>query len=506
MKHTSWLTGIMLFILYHSIAAQTTPDTLCILQLNDVYEIGPLNQGKVGGMARVATLIKQHETRYKTFVVLAGDFVSPSVIGTTKINGQRVNGRHMVDIMNRTGVDLVTFGNHEFDIAESDLQQRINESQFEWISSDVLHKNTNGAILPFYKTNPDSIAIPTYFLLSSASNQFKVGIISATINSNKQPWVVYAQNLQPIKRAWKQVRKQADIVTALTHLTLAEDENLMRKMKRIALIMGGHEHQHNYVTVRKGAIAKADANAKTIYRHLIFRDSKRKKLKIISDLVNVDTTVTADPTVAAAVKEWEDKAYASFREIGLEPDAEVYRTQEPLDGTGESVRSKQTNLGTLIAQSMLAASPHADAAVFNSGSIRIDDMIEGVITQLDIIRTLPFGGKLCEVDLTGALFNEMLNTGNNLKGIGGYLQLSANISFDGKNWLLNKATIDPLKTYKIVSPEFLFSGAEKGLEFLKEGNPEIKSIKRFNDPGDIHIDLRLAVVKYLTSQLPRQGT
>ena len=88
-------------------------------------------------MARVATIIKQHESRYQTFVVLAGDFVSPSVIGTTKIDGQKVNGRHMVDIMNKAGVDLVTFGNHEFDIPEDDLQQRINESQFAWLSSDV---------------------------------------------------------------------------------------------------------------------------------------------------------------------------------------------------------------------------------------------------------------------------------------------------------------------------------------------------------------------------------
>ena len=497
MKRHLWIIAITFFI-HHSILAQASRDTICILQLNDVYEIGPLNQGKSGGMARVATLVKQHEIRYQTFVVLAGDFVSPSVIGTTKIDGQKVNGRQMVDIMNKAGVDLVTFGNHEFDIPENDLQQRINESQFAWVSSDVLHKNSNGTVLPFYKTKPDSTVIPTYFLLSSAHDQFKIGIVTATIQSNKQPWVEYTDNLRSIKKAWKQVRRQSDVVVGLTHLSLDEDEKVLHKLKRIPLIMGGHEHQHNYVTVGKGAIAKADANAKTIYRHLVFRDGKRGKIKIISELINVDTTVMPDPVIATAVKEWEDKAYASFRAIGLEPEAVVYHTKEPLDGTEASVRFKQTNLGNLIAQSMLAASPQADAAVFNSGSIRIDDMIEGVITQLDVIRTLPFGGKLCEVDLSGALLNQMLNTGNSIKGLGGYLQLSTNVSFDGTNWLLNGTAIDSSKTYKIVSPEFLFSGAEKGLEFLKEGNPGIKSLKRFDAPGDIRTDLRLAVVKYLS--------
>jgi 5'-nucleotidase len=38
------------------------------LQLNDVYEIAPLIHGRTGGMARVATIIKQYKARYKTFL------------------------------------------------------------------------------------------------------------------------------------------------------------------------------------------------------------------------------------------------------------------------------------------------------------------------------------------------------------------------------------------------------------------------------------------------------
>lgn len=478
--------------------AQVLPDTICILQLNDVYEIGPLNQGKTGGMARVATLVKQHESRYQTFVVLAGDFVSPSVIGTTKIDGQRVNGRQMVDLMNKVGVDVVTFGNHEFDIPENDLQQRINESAFTWVSSDVKHKTSAGEVVPFYKTLPDSAILPTYFVLSSANDQFKIGIVTTTIPSNKQPWVDYSNSLQSMKKAWKKARWRSDIVLGLTHLSLAQDEALLRKLKRIRLIMGGHEHTHNYVTIRKAAIAKADANAKTLYRHLIFRDGRNGKLKILSTLLNNDSTVIPDPSVTAVVKEWEDKAYTAFREAGMEPDAVVYHTREPLDGKETSMRFKQTNLGNIISQSMLAASPRTDAALFNSGSVRIDDMIEGVITQLDIIRMLPFGGKLIEVELSGSLLNQMLSDGNNLKGIGGFLQFSPNITFDGNRWMLNAVPIDSSKSYTIVSTEFLFSGAEKGLEFLKEGNPGISAIKRFDSPADIRTDIRLAVIKYLS--------
>lgn len=477
--------------------AQTASDTICILQLNDVYEIGALNQGRVGGMARVATLIKQQEARYQTFVVVAGDFLSPSVIGTTKVDGQRVNGRHMVDIMNKAGVDLVVFGNHEFDIPENDLQQRINESAFAWVSSDVLHKNSNGLVAPFYKTKPDSVEIPTSFLLPSKNNQFTIGFITATLQKNKQTWVQYNDHQESLKKAYKQVKRQSDIVVGLTHLTLAQDENILRNFKHLPLIIGGHEHQHNYVTVRKGAIAKADANAKTIYRHLVFRDGKRGKIKILSNLINMDTTVLPDPAIAGYVKEWENKSYASFRAVGLEPDAVVYHTIEILDGTETSVRYRQTNLGNLITQAMRAAAPTSGAAILNSGSIRIDDMLEGVVTQLDIIRILPFGGKLCEVSLSGTLLTQLLTTGMGLKGLGGYPQYSSNIIYNGSNWLLDGTLINPTTTYTIAAPEFLFSGAERSLEFLNDRNPEIKQIKRFDDPGDIRTDIRLSVVKYL---------
>ena len=46
----------------------------------------------------------------------------------------------MVDVMNTAGVNLAVFGNHEFDISEADLQKRINESNFTWVSSNTFHK------------------------------------------------------------------------------------------------------------------------------------------------------------------------------------------------------------------------------------------------------------------------------------------------------------------------------------------------------------------------------
>ncbi len=50
------------------------------VQVNDVYEIAPVAGGKEGGMARVATIKKKYkQSNPNTFLVMAGDFLSPSV-------------------------------------------------------------------------------------------------------------------------------------------------------------------------------------------------------------------------------------------------------------------------------------------------------------------------------------------------------------------------------------------------------------------------------------------
>src|SRR5687768_13068794 len=110
------------------------------LQINDVYEIAPLSGGKEGGIARVATLKKEYQQKNpNTFLVIAGDFLSPSVYNSLQQGGKAIRGKQMVDALNAAGLDIAVFGNHEFDIKENELQERLNESAFSWVSSNAFH-------------------------------------------------------------------------------------------------------------------------------------------------------------------------------------------------------------------------------------------------------------------------------------------------------------------------------------------------------------------------------
>ncbi|HYE55438.1 MAG TPA: metallophosphoesterase, partial [Chitinophagaceae bacterium] len=156
-----------------------------LLQVNDVYEISALEHGTVGGMARVAALrnelVKENPN---TYTMLAGDFLSPSAIGTLSYEGKRIMGRQMVELMNAVPVDLVTFGNHEFDLREDLLLQRINESSFDWVSANILHKTASGNV-PFVRTrNGRTDTIPPVKIITftdADSTTLRVGVFGLTI-------------------------------------------------------------------------------------------------------------------------------------------------------------------------------------------------------------------------------------------------------------------------------------------------------------------------------------
>ena len=80
------------------------------VQVNDVYEIAPTSGGNAGGMARVATVKKEFSKQNpNTFLVMAGDFVSPSVYNSLTFQNKRIRGRQMIEAMNAAGTDLAIF-------------------------------------------------------------------------------------------------------------------------------------------------------------------------------------------------------------------------------------------------------------------------------------------------------------------------------------------------------------------------------------------------------------
>ena len=492
-------------ILYGDKSVQQTDEIhFTILQMNDVYEIAPLEKGKVGGMARVATVRKELlKESPNLLTVHAGDFLNPSLLGTLKFQGERIKGRQMVEVMNGLGIDVVAFGNHEFDLKENELQNRMNESDFAWIGTNVLHRQGD-KLSAFYKEkNGKKYYAPKSYIWEFTDQRsgqaLKIGFYSACINSTQKDYVYYEDPYQEAASVFNELKGEVDVVLGLTHLSIEQDLKMAAQLPESVLIMGGHEHDHSMNRVGNVVITKADANVKSVYVHRFSFNLKTKKTTVKSELVPINEKIEADAELDKIVSKWQQIQDDEISEIVDNPNEVIYKTKAPLDGRESSVRNQQTNLGGMIAAGMAASlKKEADCAIFNSGFIRLDDQLSGEIVVVDLFRAMPFGGGIYEIDLKGEVLKRALDVGIENAGTGGYLQWH-NIIYEkaDKSWKINGQMLDVGKVYHIAASEYLGDGKENRLEFFKENNFINLEKADGKDPEDLRNDVRKAVVAYL---------
>jgi 5'-nucleotidase / UDP-sugar diphosphatase len=468
-----------------------------LLQINDVYEIEPVSGGKLGGLARVAAvrnqLIKENPN---TFTVIAGDFFSPSALGTAESNGKLLDGKQMIAVLNAMELDYATFGNHEFDLKEESFLERVDESEFTWISSNVF--DATGKPFPQVKTS-DTIEIT-----GKTGETFTIGLVGVTLNDNKKSYVSYKDPFTSLKREVQALETTTDAIVAITHLDSRDDMELAKQIPELSLIIGGHDHENMYFRRGKGntPIAKADANAKSVFIHRMSFDPKTKSLEIQSTLLTITDQIAEDPTTKTVVDAWLAKGFEGFRKIGFDPAEVVAVTDVDLDGLEASVRSGPTNLTRLVADAMLEDADKAELAIFNSGSIRIDDLITaGQVTQYDVIRVLPFPGKILTVSIQGNLLQKALSQASNHRSKGSFLQTTSNVTRENNQWMIDGIPLDPDKFYRVAINDFLAKGGEKSLSYLDITNPN-SGIKLISSQDDI----RKAVIKKLKNRFPVSPT
>ena len=454
---------------------------LTLVHLNDIYEITAVGGGRLGGPARLATLIRDLEARNpNTLALIAGDFISPSALGTARVDGERLAGRQTVAVLNTMGLDYATFGNHEFDVSEEAFYARLSEARFEWFSLNV--RDRDGQPFP----GVDGVEILTV-------GDLRVALLGVTYDGIQPDYVSFLDPVEVIQQAVDTLRTQVDALVAVTHLPLQQDIELAWSVPELDLILGGHEHDN--LAVHRGPnltpIYKADANGRSAQVHDLRLDPSTGGLQIASRLVAVDDSIIGDTETQAVVDRWLEIGYAGFKADGFDPSQRVVDVPVALDGLETNVRLAPTELSQLIADAMRAEVPDADVALLNTGSIRIDDVIPpGPITQYDVIRALPFGGPVVGASMTGALLERVLDQGEANRGGGGFLVRSGAARSEDGTWLVGDVPLESTRTYVVAAGEFLLSGREQGLDFLNPENPDL-------GVGESQRDIRHALIDEL---------
>ena len=426
---------------------------LTILQLNDVYSTTPIEGGKAGGLARVATLANQLRAEGRTVITtMSGDFLSPSVSSSV------FKGEQMVAALNALPLDMATLGNHEFDFGVPVLRQRMKERKFELLVANIFDEETGrpiGDAKPFVVKEFGTLKVGFIGLCLTGdeiSADNKVGAIF------KDPLEIAAQTLPQMKAAG------ADVIVAITHLEYSEDVKLAQRFPEIDLILGGHEHFAITSLVGSTLVSKADSDAKTIARHDLNRLAPGLPLERHFELIPVTDKIADEPSVAKIVAQYEDK-------LSAELDKPVGKTETALDAVAENVRAREVALGNLFADAMKEATG-AEIAILNGGSIRSNRVYEpGILSRRDVLAMHPFGGSAVLMEADGSAILAALNNGVSKLGesAGRFPQVAGlQFSVDPKkpigervqNVLVNGQPLDLNRKYKVAVTDYMATGGD----------------------------------------------
>ncbi|HJZ74212.1 MAG TPA: bifunctional metallophosphatase/5'-nucleotidase [Vicinamibacterales bacterium] len=423
---------------------------LTILQINDVYSTSPIDG--VGGLARVATLKRRLAAEGRTpFLVLAGDFLSPSVASSV------FRGEQMIAALNAAGLDLATLGNHEFDFGDDVLIQRMHEARWQWVVSNVVDTRTN---------QPIGDAAP---YVVKAFGALKVGFIGLCLNTSeiRADKLTHTRLRDPIEAAAQYLpRLKSDgaaVIIAVTHLPFAADRALIERFPEIDLVIGGHEHLVITATENRALISKAGTDARWVARIDINRRAEGT-IERFYELLPVTNAIPDEPQTAALVASYDSR-------LGTALDTVIGATRVPLDAVSVRLRSSERNVGNFVADAVRADSG-ADIALINAGSIRGDRVYPaGPITGRMITSLHPFDNVICMVRVPGRLVLAALRNGvSRFPAASGAFPQVSGLTFaidpnaaDAARVVavrVNGEPLDPEKRYVLAIPDYIFKGGD----------------------------------------------
>jgi 5'-nucleotidase len=263
--------------------APTNP--IRFLSLNDVYVADTLPDG-AGGLARVAALRDRIALEGPTLFVLAGDFLSPSAMS------RWYYGRNMIAVLNAAKLDYATLGEHEFDLPRDTLLARIGESRFKWLSANCAD--------PAGRPLSGVLAWDTLRLADR-----KVGLFGLTLAGNHGGYARCSDPDAAARRVVDTLSAQgADLIVAITHQPIEADRQLLNHLSRIDLILGGHEHEAQSLSVSSRHVLKADANARTAQFATLWGAKGQWRQAVT--LLPVHSALPADSATALVVSVWQD--------------------------------------------------------------------------------------------------------------------------------------------------------------------------------------------------------
>jgi 2',3'-cyclic-nucleotide 2'-phosphodiesterase (5'-nucleotidase family) len=438
-------------------AAAADTQKLVILHDNDIHghlrefcyierAKGPVEHCQIGGAARRMTLIRALKAKAAAPVLLvdSGDTTTRGPLAT------QYEGVDEVDAMNAIGYDIAAVGNNEFKLkdaadiqdaagAQADLQRLFRMSDFPWICANVT--DANGALMPGVQP-----------FVVRRFGALRVAFLGLTTQRSKTyPQTKGLVFLDPVDAAKTWIPRalaEADVVVAVTHMGVFDDQRLAKNTKGLAAIVGGDSHTYLYQPVVEKNLDGADVpivqdgefGVRLGEFDLTFEGDTASGWRLThyaDQLIAVDAASKPDPSVAALVERWAhpmDVPVGSVAKVGATPAERTALTASDL------------------AQAWKAAAG-ADVGVQAEGDL-FESFRTRAVTRYQVHAIVPFHDTVWRGTLTGAQLKALVD-----KPPPGAIAVHET---------LDPAQIDPAKTYTVAANTFeapaLTGAADTGVE------------------------------------------
>ena len=495
-----------------------------ILHSNDVH-------GAIDLYAAMAALKADYEAQGAEVILAdAGDYSQ----GTVYVSVNK--GADAVTMMNATGYDVVTLGNHEFDYGYAQLVENMKAAKFQVLCADVL--GADGKTIYDANTIIEKGGVKIgFFGLETPEAQTKAnpkliqGLKFLAGADGKELYDCAAAQVADLKA------KGADLVVCLAHLGVDESSepytsyDLVKNVQGIDFIIDGHSHTvmtagPNGEPIQSTGTAFANIGVITIDNATKKIESNELKAiwhkeKIDGKSVTVYDYKGCDMAVADAAKAIIDPIDKAYGEKFAVSEVALNGTKAP-----NGNRDSETNLGDLITDAMLwkvladaeITVPEENVvAITNGGGIRASIGV-GDVTKKDINTVLPFGNTLAVVYVKGSELLEALEASTYCtpESIGGFPQVAGmqftvatyetydkndesypNSTYYGPK-TINRVTIgsingkdfDPEATYAVITNNFVAGGGDTYYAFAAATNQ-----------FDTGLPLDEVVMEYITKEL-----
>ncbi len=457
-----------------------------------------------------------------TAFLSSGDNIGASLFASAVAKDQP-----SIDVLNALDMRASAVGNHEFDGGFADLRDRViaggSNAKFPYLGANVYRKGTAEPALPEYTVldlNGIKVAV-----IGTVTQEVPSLVTPAGITE-----LEFGDPVDAINRVAAKIKagKLADVIIATNHdgagSGVPEGSSLEQEVAAggpfakmvtevtpdVAAIFNGHTHkQYAWDAPVPGMPGKTRPIVQTgNYGEFIGQIQLTIDTRTMTvtgyKAGNVKRTTTAEQPVAdlvaryprvAAVKAIVDKALADAAVIGNQPVGKVTADITTAFGGSPAVRDDRTSestLGNLVADVLVDTlkTPElggADIGVVNPGGLRNELYYapDGVVTYAEANAVLPFVNNLWTTSLTGAQVKTLLEQQWQTNPDGtvpsrAYQQLglsrNVNYTYDAArpagdritSIRVNDALIDPAKSYRIGTFNFLATGGDN-FRIFKEG-------------------------------------